>query len=214
MGAVATLRHSALPQTPPGRRRLALAGAAALGLAALVSLGGCGSKPAARTPPDPTGRSDVADLALRDLLIPVDGVRRDQLRNSFRSARSHGAHEAIDILAPRGTPVRAVEDGRIVRMSSNRAGGITLYQADAEGRYLYYYAHLERYAPDLAEGQRVRRGDPLGQVGSSGNAPADTPHLHFAIYRADPGGKRWPGPAINPFAVWRGAAEASLGDPR
>ncbi|HMZ01846.1 MAG TPA: M23 family metallopeptidase [Burkholderiaceae bacterium] len=200
---------------PPHRpRRLALAAALSLGLAAVVGLAGCGSKPAAKTPPDPTGRSDVAELALRDLLIPVDGVRPDQLRNSFRSARSRGAHEAIDILAPRGTPVRAVEDGRIVRLSSNRAGGITIYQADAGERYLYYYAHLERYAPDLAEGQRVRRGDLLGLVGSSGNAPADAPHLHFAIHRIDPGGRRWPGPAINPFAVWRGAAEASLGDPR
>lgn len=209
MGAVATLNGTAR-----GRRRLALAGALVLALPALVTLGGCGSKPVNQAPPDPTGRSDVAELALRDLLIPVDGVRPDQLRNSFRSARSRGAHEAIDILAPRGTPVRAVEDGRIVRMSSNRAGGITLYQTDAGERFIYYYAHLERYAPDLAEGQRVRRGDLLGLVGSSGNAPADTPHLHFAIHRADPTGKRWLGPAINPFAVWRGAAEASLGDSR
>jgi len=202
----------------PERRRPALAAALALGfglgLAALLSLSGCGSKPAAKAAPDPTGRSDVADLALRDLLIPVDGVRPDQLRNSFRSARSRGAHEAIDILAPRGTPVRAVEDGRIVKLSSNRAGGITIYQADASERYLYYYAHLDRYAPDLAEGQRVRRGEVIGLVGSTGNASADAPHLHFAIHRIDPSGKRWPGTAINPFAVWRGAAEASLGDVR
>lgn len=200
--------------TARGRRRLALAGALVLALPALVTLGGCGSKPVNPAAPDPTGRSDVAELALRDLLIPVDGVRPDQLRNSFRSARSRGAHEAIDILAPRGTPVRAVEDGRIVKMSSNRAGGITLYQMDAGERYLYYYAHLERYAPDLAEGQRVRRGDLLGLVGSSGNASAQAPHLHFAIHRIDPSGRRWPGTAINPFAVWRGMAEASLGDPR
>jgi murein DD-endopeptidase MepM/ murein hydrolase activator NlpD len=204
---------------PARGRRQRLAQAAvllALGLAlpALLSLGGCGSKPAAKAPPDPSGRSDVAELALRDLLIPVEGVRRDQLRNSFRSARSRGAHEAIDILAPRGTPVRAVEDGRVVRLSSNRAGGITIYQADPDGRYLYYYAHLERYAPELAEGQRVRRGELLGQVGSSGNAPEGSPHLHFAIHRVDPSGRRWPGLAINPFAVWRGAAEASLADPR
>lgn len=176
------------------------------GLLAALWLAGCSSTPpASKVEPVRPGRSDVAELAMRDLLIPVDGVRPEQLRDSFRAARSAGAHEAIDIMAPRGTPVRAVEDGRILKMGSNRAGGITLYQSDPTGRYVYYYAHLDRYAPDLAVGQLLRRGDPIGAVGSSGNAPAHAPHLHFAIYRPGTPGLRWPGGAINPYAVWRGS---------
>jgi murein DD-endopeptidase MepM/ murein hydrolase activator NlpD len=91
-------------------------------------------------------------------------------------------------------------------MSSNRAGGITLYQSDPGGRYVYYYAHLDRYAPGLAEGRPLQRGDLIGTVGSSGNARANAPHLHFAIYRPGTPGLRWPGAAINPYEVWRGSA--------
>ncbi|MCK6424649.1 MAG: M23 family metallopeptidase [Burkholderiaceae bacterium] len=195
MGAVAALNRGAR-----GRRR---------GLAALLALGavvlaGCASKPPAEPPAGDAGpAADIAELRLRDLSIPVEGVRAAQLRDSFTARRGPRLHLAIDIMAPRGTPVRAVEDGRVLRMNANRAGGITLYQADPSGRYIYYYAHLDRYAPGLAVGQTLARGDPIGTVGSSGNAPASAPHLHFAIYRVDPGGWRWPGTPVNPYAVWR-----------
>lgn len=190
----------------------------AAGMLASLWLAACSSTPpAGKADPGRPGRADVAELAMRDLLIPVEGVRPGQLRDSFRAARSAGAHEAIDIMAPRGTPVRAVEDGQILKMSHNRAGGITLYQSDPQGRYVYYYAHLDRYAAGLAVGQRLRRGDLIGTVGSTGNAPAHAPHLHFAIYRPGTPGLRWPGGAINPYAVWRGSggsAEPLGGTPR
>lgn len=186
------------------RVRPAVRPAAAAALLALLA--------ACSTPgPSPSGSTgtanDVAELAMRDLLIPVAGVRAEQLRDSFTAARYRGAHEAIDIMAPRGTPVLAVEDGRIVRLTLNRAGGITVYQTDPQERYVYYYAHLDRYAPGLSEGQRVQRGDPIGAVGSTGNAPANAPHLHFAIYRWEGGSHKWPGLPINPYAVWRGSAK-------
>lgn len=188
-----------------GRR--GLAALRALGALGAVVLAGCASKPPAVPPAgDASPAADIAELRLRDLLIPVEGVRAAQLRDSFTAPRGPRLHLAIDIMAPRGTPVRAVEDGRVLRMNANRAGGITLYQADPGGRYIYYYAHLDRYAPGLAVGQTLERGDPIGTVGSSGNAPASAPHLHFAIYRVDPSGQRWPGTPVNPYAVWRAAA--------
>ena len=190
--------------------RVAQSAALLTGLLAALWLAACSTTPpAGSAAPARPGPADVAELAMRDLLIPVEGIRPEQLRDSFRAARSAGAHEAIDIMAPRGTPVRAVEDGRILKMGSNRAGGITLYQSDPGGRYVYYYAHLDRYAPDLAVGQLLRRGDLIGAVGSSGNAPAHAPHLHFAIYRPGTPGLRWPGAAINPYAVWRGGAPSA-----
>lgn len=209
MGAVAALSRV----VPPAPRRPGRSAARRALLLAALWLAACSSTPPAgpiepERPPRP-GRADVAELAMRDLLIPVEGIRPDQLRDSFRATRSRGAHEAIDIMAPRGTPVRAVEDGRILKMSSNRAGGITLYQSDPGERYVYYYAHLDRYAGGLAVGQMLRRGDLIGTVGSTGNAPAHAPHLHFAIYRPGAPGLRWPGGAINPYAVWRGSGGAA-----
>jgi murein DD-endopeptidase MepM/ murein hydrolase activator NlpD len=108
-------------------------------------------------------------------------------------------HEAIDILAPRGTPVMAVDDGRIVKLFLSKPGGITVYQFDPTGQFAYYYAHLDRYADGLAEGQTVRRGSVIGYVGSTGNASPEAPHLHFAIFRLGPKKQWWKGEPINPF---------------
>ena len=145
-----------------------------------------------------------ADLLARDLLLPVDGVRGSDLQpSSFTEARGERAHEAIDILAPRGTPVRAVEAGRIVKLFVSERGGMTVYQFDPAERYCYYYAHLDRYAEHLTEGQDVRRGQILGYVGTSGNAPPDTPHLHFAIFRLGPEKRWWQGEPIDPYALLR-----------
>ena len=148
--------------------------------------------------------SDVADLRRRSLAIPVRGLESADLVSSFHDARgSSRQHEAIDILAPRGTDVIAVEDGTIAKLFTSKAGGLTIYQFDPAERYVYYYAHLDRYASGVKEGAAVRKGDVLGAVGTTGNAPKDTPHLHFAIAKLDPDKRWWGGTALDPFLVWR-----------
>jgi murein DD-endopeptidase MepM/ murein hydrolase activator NlpD len=148
--------------------------------------------------------ADARGLADRDLEIPVQGVKRDQLVRSFHEERgSNREHEAIDILAPRNTPVVAVEDGRIAKLFLSKAGGNTIYQFDPAGEYCYYYAHLERYADGLREGDHVSRGDVIGYVGTSGNAPKDTPHLHFAVFRLTPEKHWWEGTPLDPYDILR-----------
>jgi murein DD-endopeptidase MepM/ murein hydrolase activator NlpD len=138
----------------------------------------------------------------RHLKMPVD-VDRDDLRDTFSDARGGSrAHEALDIMAPRHTPVRAVEDGRIEKLFTSKAGGLTIYEFDPTETFTYYYAHLDRYAEGLREGQTVKRGDLIGYVGSTGNASADAPHLHFAIFRLTPERQWWKGEPINPYPVF------------
>ena len=151
--------------------------------------------------------SDLARLRSRGLLIPVQAVTPEQLADTYLQERGGGerAHEALDILARRGTPVVAVEDGRIAKLFLSKPGGITIYQFDPAGEFAYYYAHLDAYAPGLAEGMEVRKGQVIGFVGSTGNAAAAAPHLHFAIFRLGPERRWWRGTAINPFGVWRTA---------
>jgi peptidoglycan LD-endopeptidase LytH len=145
------------------------------------------------------------ELRERSLLIPVQGVRPAALSDNFNDARAGGlrVHHALDIMAARGTPVLAVEDGRIIRLHAGGAGGITVYQLDGSGRYGYYYAHLDRYADGLAEGRKVTRGDVLGYVGSTGNASASAPHLHFAIYEVADSRRPWRGRPVDPYPLWR-----------
>jgi len=158
--------------------------------------------PAPAVPPAATSVAPLAEpLANRDLLIPVDGVQPDQLVRSFSESRGGRQHEAIDILAPRNTPVKAVEGGRVARLFDSKAGGITIYQFDPTEQYCYYYAHLERYAEGLAEGQDVTKGQVIGYVGTSGNAPKDTPHLHFAVFRLTGAKRWWEGTPIDPYDV-------------
>ena len=161
-----------------------------------------GSAPARR---DEEGGSDVEILRRRNLMIPVEGVEAANLYDSFDDRRGVGrVHEALDIMAPRHTPVRAVEDGTIAKLYlSEGGGGVTVYQFDPSRRYSYYYAHLDRYAPGLKEGQDVSRGDLIGYVGSTGNASENAPHLHFGIYRLTAERQWWRGDPINPYAVLR-----------
>jgi murein DD-endopeptidase MepM/ murein hydrolase activator NlpD len=162
-------------------------------------------------PPPPPAEPTIAppaddggELAARDLLIPVQGVSSGDLVRSFADARDGGrTHEAIDILAPRDTPVVAVEDGTIARLFNSRAGGITIYQFDPTRQFCYYYAHLERYADGLREGGPVRRGQVIGYVGTSGNGPPGTPHLHFAVFRLGAEKRWWEGTPLDPFDVLR-----------
>lgn len=145
----------------------------------------------------------VEMLRDRDLEIPVEGVDDEDLRDTFADARGAHAHEALDIMAPRHTPVRAVEGGTIQKLFTSQAGGFTVYQFDPTATFSYYYAHLDRYAKGLHEGQVVRRGDVIGYVGSTGNASPDAPHLHFGIFRLTPERQWWKGEPINPYPVFR-----------
>lgn len=146
----------------------------------------------------------VEDLRARTLTMPVTGVQPGALVQTFAQARgSDRTHEALDILAPRGTPVVAVEDGRIAKLFWSNNGGHTIYQFDPSSRYAYYYAHLERYADELTEGQTVTRGTVIGYVGSTGNADPNSPHLHFAIFELGPERQWWKGTPIDPYLVLR-----------
>jgi murein DD-endopeptidase MepM/ murein hydrolase activator NlpD len=138
-------------------------------------------------------------LASRRLLIPVDGISRKALRDNFAQTRGARRHEALDIMAARGTPVFAVDDGRVAKLFHSAAGGLTIYQFDPGEQFAYYYAHLDAYAKGLVEGMVVKRGDIVGYVGSTGNAPAHAPHLHFTIFRLGPDRKWWKGTAVNPY---------------
>ncbi|HEY4492694.1 MAG TPA: M23 family metallopeptidase [Acidobacteriota bacterium] len=148
---------------------------------------------------------DLIELRQRNLLLPLSSLRREDLRNSFDESRGNHIHEAIDILAPRNTAILAVEDGSIARLWFSVPGGITIYQFDPERRYEYYYAHLESYAHGLKEGDNVKRGEVIGYVGTSGNAPKNTPHLHFTIFKLTDEKQWWEGTAVNPYLVYNGS---------
>jgi murein DD-endopeptidase MepM/ murein hydrolase activator NlpD len=140
------------------------------------------------------------------LAIPVAGVKAEALTDTFTQARAGGrVHDATDIMAPHGTAVIAAAPGTVEKLFfSHGGGGITVYVRSADRGWIYYYAHLEAYAPGLHEGQQVRQGDPIGRVGSTGDASPSAPHLHFAIYRMAPGARWWQGSAINPYPLLAG----------
>jgi murein DD-endopeptidase MepM/ murein hydrolase activator NlpD len=146
----------------------------------------------------------LADLRQRHLLLPVRGVDVRKLTDTFDDARDETRrHEALDIFAPRGTPVLAVEDGTIEKLFTSKLGGLTIYEFDPTRTYAYYYAHLDAYAADLREKAHVARGQVLGYVGTTGNAPKNTPHLHFAVFVLTAAKQWWVGTAVDPFLIWR-----------
>ncbi|HEV2707491.1 MAG TPA: M23 family metallopeptidase [Pyrinomonadaceae bacterium] len=167
------------------------------------------SPPAARGAPDaaalaqtPATASDAAAQSAK-LLVPVAGVRPEQLQDTFTQSRSEGrVHNAIDIPAPRGTPVLAVADGRIIKLFNSKPGGITIYQLADDNRTVYYYAHLERYADGLAEGGYARRGETIAYVGDTGNAGAGNYHLHFSVSLVSDPKRWWSGQNINPYPLF------------
>jgi murein DD-endopeptidase MepM/ murein hydrolase activator NlpD len=137
--------------------------------------------------------------SIREMTPPISGLALADLRDSFEEVHNGHRHEAIDILEPRGTPVHAVVSGTIRKLFLSKPGGKTVYQLDEMGVYCYYYAHLGRYVEGLREGVRVERGDVIGFVGSTGNADARTPHLHFAIFELEPQRQWWKGKSVNPY---------------
>lgn len=162
--------------------------------------------PTMRDPGDPEG-SQL--LAQRALLVPVVGVAPAAIADNYEQGRGSGKHEAIDILAPRGTAVVAVDDGNVAKLFTSRKGGLTVYQFDPQGRLAYYYAHLDHYAAGLRDGMSLRRGDPVGYVGTTGDADPGTPHLHFAVFKLGPEKQWWKGAAVNPYGALRVAQPAT-----
>jgi murein DD-endopeptidase MepM/ murein hydrolase activator NlpD len=159
------------------------------------------------SPPVPTiGGDPVAELRRRRLKLPIDRASIDAMKGNFAQPRGGGSrvHEAVDIMAPRNSPIHAVEAGTIARLFLSRTGGLTVYQFDPTRKYTYYYAHLERYADGLKEGQPVEVGQVIGYVGTSGNAPPNAPHLHFAIFEMTNEKQWWNGRPVDPYEVFRG----------
>jgi murein DD-endopeptidase MepM/ murein hydrolase activator NlpD len=175
----------------------------------IVAYSSISDEPAPRTrgsakrPPPP--REVV--LGPSGLAIPVQGVAPSALVDTYSEARAGGArvHDAIDIMAPGGTPVLSAAPGRVEKLFfSKGGGGVTAYVRSRDGGWSYYYAHLQDYAPGLAEGQQLRRGDPIGRVGVTGNANPKGPHLHFAIHRMARGDAWHEGRAVNPYPLLAG----------
>ena len=157
-------------------------------------------------PSTPVPRSSQT-AAWGKLVIPVEGVPSSALADTFTQARAGGArpHDAIDIMAARGRPVVAAADGRVEKLFWSGEGGRTLYQRSTDGKRIYYYAHLDSYAPGLGEGQALQRGQPIGTVGSTGNADESAPHLHFAILLVRPDEPWYGGQPINPYPLLVGS---------
>lgn len=177
----------------------------AAALASALVLAAC-ARAVVTTEPPPASTVDSsvaaltpeAALAAKGLIIPVEGVDPSRVRDSYTASRGGRTHDAVDIMAPRGTPVIAADSGTIFKLRQNQAGGFTIYQLDPDERFVYYYAHLDHYAEGIVEGKAVRQGDLLGFVGTTGNAPKDLPHLHFQVMLYRGRGQYWGGEPINP----------------
>jgi peptidoglycan LD-endopeptidase LytH len=158
----------------------------------------------ADTPPAVT-RPDAPAPSLTSspskLAMPIAGIDPGTLRSNFSEARGGHAHEALDIMTPRGTPVLAVAEGNVVKLFTSKQGGLTVYQFDNTRTWCYYYAHLDRYAEGLKEGMLLRKGEVLGYAGSTGDASPNAPHLHFAVFKLGPEKSWWKGTAIDPLPL-------------
>ena len=162
--------------------------------------------PVVGSPTTPAIVTSDADLAIlqRELSIPVAGIAKSALRNTYDEMRGGTRiHEALDILAPRGTAVLSAAPGRVLKLFNSKAGGLMVYASDSTERFILMYAHLDAYQPGLAEGQSLRRGQPLGIVGTTGNASPTVPHLHFALARTNDVKQWWRGVPVNPYPLLR-----------
>jgi murein DD-endopeptidase MepM/ murein hydrolase activator NlpD len=153
--------------------------------------------PPVTTPP---AERELAELR-RMLIVPVEGVTRAQLRDTYEESRGTRVHEALDIRAPRGTAVLSAADGKLMRLFDSKTGGLMVYAADPTDRFVLLYGHLDRYAQNLRDGMPLKQGQVIGYVGTSGNAPVGTPHLHFGILRGKPSASWSRGTAVNPYPL-------------
>ncbi len=156
--------------------------------------------PGSSAPASPTDAAAAASGA--KLMVPVEGIKAAQLSDTFDQPRgTERHHEAMDIMAPTGTKVVAVADGKVVKLFNSKPGGLTVYQFDPTEKYAYYYAHLDRYADGLKEGATIKRGELIGYVGATGNANPAAPHLHFAVVELTPEKQWWKGTPVNPYPL-------------
>ena len=176
----------------------------------VVALGTPSNRSLAAAPPEspaggelPVTADDLRWLRARNLIVPVAGIRAATIPSSFSDKRGTRQHNAIDILAPRGTPVLSADEGVVAKIDTSDGGGLSLYVAGPGERFIFYYAHLDAYRRGITEGMRVAKGDTIGYVGTTGNAPPNTPHLHFAIARADRDKRWWKGTPLDPLPLLR-----------
>ncbi len=191
---VDTLLRTYGPPMPAGSAHLAAAPAPTVASEA--------ARPVVSAGPVSTVGSSAGAVSAAPLRVPIDGVTIDSFKGGFAEHRGSRPHEAVDILAPRGTPIHAVQNGRITKLFLSKQGGITIYEFDPEERLCFYYAHLDRYADGLHEGQTVAQGDVIGFVGTTGNAPPNTPHLHFAVFELNADHHWWQGRPVDPYEVF------------
>jgi len=160
--------------------------------------------------PGPDGESSVPVAGQNGLIIPVEGIAARSLVDTYRASRGGGSrvHNAIDIMAPRGTPILAAAAGTVERLHNSRLGGITIYIRSEDNQWVHYYAHLDARAPGLAAGARVETGQNIGTVGFTGNASPAGPHLHFAVYRMSAGQRWYQGTPVNPYPLLARSARA------
>jgi murein DD-endopeptidase MepM/ murein hydrolase activator NlpD len=160
----------------------------------------------ADNPPEPTEQQQqeaISALRERKLFFPISNFDVQRIKGSFDEMQGGVKHRASDIMAPAGTPIHAVEDGTIAKLFNSKMGGTTIYQFDKQKHFVFYYAHLQKYAEGIKDGMPVRKGEVLGFVGSSGDASPDAPHLHFEITICGKDGHWWGIPAIDPYLVFR-----------
>jgi murein DD-endopeptidase MepM/ murein hydrolase activator NlpD len=180
------------------------------GFASMVSFGGEGARRIAWRKSSAPIETAAAPATTGMLAVPVAGVARKAIIDSWNDARGGGmrGHHGTDIMAPRGTPVVAAAPGRIEKLFQSGLGGITLYVRSPDRRWTYYYAHLAGYAADIREGMAVKVGDTLGYVGDTGDAGASNYHLHFGLTRMQPGERWWQGENVNPYPLLAGRERA------
>jgi peptidoglycan LD-endopeptidase LytH len=180
-----------------------------MGATSILSLSGGAPKAAVRALERVAVQSVREPIGRRELIVPIKGVSVAGLVDTWGAPRDGGRyHEGIDIIVPAWTPVRAAASGTIVKLFSSSRGGVTVYQRDASGRLILYYAHLNGYVPGLREGMRVKQGQDIAFVGQTGNATV--PHLHFEVQRAGAPGQWWRAEAVNPYLALR---DGRVGDP-
>lgn len=163
----------------------------------VVALAACARAGASPAPSPGAPPAPVTDVPLA-LVVPVPGIAPERVPDTFNAPRAGRPHRAVDILAARGTPVIAVADGEVFKIRNSAAGGLSVYALDASRHWMFYYAHLDRFRPGLGEGMKLAQGDTIGYVGTTGNAPPDTPHLHFQLMRARLDSQWWDGEAVDP----------------
>jgi peptidoglycan LD-endopeptidase LytH len=153
-------------------------------------------------------RATTAELAelSRHLAIPVQGIAHSQLRDTYTESRGTRVHEAIDIVAPRGTPVLSAANGRLLKLFNSKPGGLMIYATDESERFILLYGHMDGYAPGMTTGMKLERGQVIGYVGTTGNAPPGTPHLHFGMLRGRPSVSWSKGEAVNPYPLLMSSA--------